>query len=352
MNVVQTSFTVAQFCQALAENRVRVNKTYQRNDKVWSSPAQSFLIETLVKGFPIPKLFTHLRTNVKTKTTIEEIVDGQQRAQAISNFFANELRLSTKCSLPSLRGRTYEELDEDDQTAFLEYKLPVDQLLEASDEAVREVFLRINSHTASLNSEETRHARFQGEFKWYMLRCSERYADTLKNMGVFGEKQLIRMQELKLLTEFLLSLEKGHVTTKAKDLDAFYSAYDEEFPDDEESDNKLQGAIEPLLAWPEIHGSSLMRPHVFLSLMQAALHAQTEIPVFTPDRAGGGGLKPADEVQAALQEMAGDLDDPDRIPKKATDRRAFVEACSAKTNVAEQRRIRFTSIFDSVAAVE
>jgi hypothetical protein len=349
MNVVQTSFTVAQFCQSLAETRVKVNKTYQRNDKVWSTPAQSFLIETLVKGFPIPKLFTHLRTNLKTKTTVEEIVDGQQRAQAIFDFFSNELRLSRKCSLPSLRGKKYEELDEDDQTAFLEYKLPVDQLLEASDEAVREVFLRINSHTASLNAEETRHASFQGEFKWFMVRCSEKYADTLKNMGVFTDKQLIRMQELKLLTEYYLSLEQGLVTTKSKDLDRFYDQYDEDFEADEEYERKLQVVLETIFGWPEIHGTPLMRPHVFLSLMQATMHAQEPVTVFEDVRAGGTGLKGVDDVQPALLQMAADLDDPDAIPKKATDRTMFVEASASKTNVREQRQIRFTSIFDAIA---
>jgi hypothetical protein len=58
-----------------------VNRSYQRSDKVWPPAARSYLVETVLLGYPIPKLSLHQRTDVKSRKVISEIVDGQQRSR-------------------------------------------------------------------------------------------------------------------------------------------------------------------------------------------------------------------------------------------------------------------------------
>jgi hypothetical protein len=79
-----TNMTIAEYCASMDRKEVIVNKNYQRSDQVWPHAARSFLIESILLGFPIPKIYLHSKTDLKTRKTIKEIVDGQQRSRAIS----------------------------------------------------------------------------------------------------------------------------------------------------------------------------------------------------------------------------------------------------------------------------
>jgi len=93
LNKVATQFTVADYCKGMTRNEIIVNKDYQRSDKVWPSAARSYLIETILKGFPVPKLYLYQITDVKSRETHKEIVDGQQRSMAILGFYKDEFKI-------------------------------------------------------------------------------------------------------------------------------------------------------------------------------------------------------------------------------------------------------------------
>src|SRR5690242_5809094 len=105
----------------MKRGEITVNKDYQRSDQVWPQVARSYLVETILKGFPIPKLYLHQVTDVKSKKTIKEIVDGQQRSVAILDFFNDELRLSKSIENEEIQNKKYSELDPEYKHKFLEY---------------------------------------------------------------------------------------------------------------------------------------------------------------------------------------------------------------------------------------
>src|SRR5262245_51394389 len=113
--------TVADYCKAMEQREIVVNPEYQRSDKVWPDTAKSFLIETILLGFPIPKLSLHQKVDLKSRKTVKEIVDGQQRSRAILDFYQGALRLSRSLDTLSAVGRTYEELEEEQKASFLNY---------------------------------------------------------------------------------------------------------------------------------------------------------------------------------------------------------------------------------------
>ena len=82
MFTVQSPMTVADYCAGLDRGELQVNQLYQRSDKVWPPAARSFLIETIILGYPLPKIFLFQKTDLKSKKTVKEIVDGQQRTRA------------------------------------------------------------------------------------------------------------------------------------------------------------------------------------------------------------------------------------------------------------------------------
>ena len=162
MKIIPTNFTVAEYCQAMERGEVTVNPEYQRSDKVWPNTAKSFLIETLLLDFPMPKLSLYQKTDLASRKTFREIVDGQQRSKAIFDFFGNAFRLSRTLETEDFRGRRYSDLDEEDQTRFVDYALSADVFVAASPDEIRETFRRMNSYTIPLNPEEQRHAIFKG----------------------------------------------------------------------------------------------------------------------------------------------------------------------------------------------
>ena len=219
MQVTASGFTVAEYCEQMRGGGIVVNHDYQRSDKVWPPAARSYLIETILLGYPMPKMALHQTTDLKTRRTKKEIVDGQQRSQAIFDFLEDKLRLSGNTGFAR---KTYSQLLPEDQQRFVEYSFAVDLFVGATPEQIRQVFRRMNSYTVPLNPQEKRHATHQGELKWFIVKMTERYAGALLELGVFNEKQLSRMADAGLLSDVVFTLSSGIKSASDTSIDKFY----------------------------------------------------------------------------------------------------------------------------------
>lgn len=342
MDTHSTTMTIADYCAAMQRREIIVNRNYQRSDQVWPPAARSFLIETILLGLPVPKFWLHQITDVRTRTTKKEIVDGQQRSRAILDFYSGDLRLSSTLELEDAAGRTYEELPEELQQTFVDYGLSIDLFVGATVDDVREVFRRMNSYTIPLNPEEQRHASNQGPFKWFIFRLTRDYAEAFVQMGTFGEKQLIRMADAKLLTEVSNGLVHGISTTNKAALDRLYKGRDVEFPEAEEFESRFRGALDFLLELQELHRTELMKSYVVYSLLLAVTHMQSAVPTITPVVADIEG-EPLDrqQVLANLSVLAAALEsDQAELERQQSPFLGFVRASSERTNVGSQREAR------------
>ena len=112
MRTVPTNMTIADYCQGMQRKEILVNNEYQRSDKVWPPPARSYLVETVLQDFPIPKLSLHQKTDIKSRRVIKEIVDGQQRSRALLDFYEDKFALAksveTSSTQPVVSFRTGE----------------------------------------------------------------------------------------------------------------------------------------------------------------------------------------------------------------------------------------------------
>src|SRR5437879_13711972 len=83
--------------------RRALDKIYKRRDRydipdwqrepVWDQLKKQQLIDSILRGWKLPKFYF-----VKTSEDEYEVVDGQQRLQAIYEFFSNELPRSNSSS--------------------------------------------------------------------------------------------------------------------------------------------------------------------------------------------------------------------------------------------------------------
>lgn len=347
MKINSTSTTVVEYCNAMDRGEIKINRDYQRNPKVWPVAARSFLIETILLDYPIPKFFLYQSTNIRTRQTIKEIVDGQQRSSTIHDFFHGNFKISKSSEVIEARGKFYEELDEDLKKKFLEYTLSIDLFISASASQIREAFRRMNSYNVPLNPEEHRHAFYQGEFKWVVYKIARDYSTSLRDIGVFTDSQLIRMQDVKLFCEIIHSMINGIKTTKKADLDKLYKAYDEEgsIPNKSEMLDTIDYSVNYCLELEDIHSSALMKPHVFYSLLLAISHCEFNFSVLSDVYSTDGKAK-RDQFDmlsrlTQLSESVSGDEETVEIPE-------MVRACSGGTNVKEKREARFRLFCDAI----
>ena len=138
---------------------------YQRGP-VWSTKQKQLLIDTILRDLDIPKLYFR---SVHGGNYEFEIVDGQQRLNAIWGFRKNKFKL-LKDSDP-IDGRdvaniTYQDLPQDLQDKFDMYPLDVVILEGASLDEVEEMFVRLQNGT-SLKAAEKRNA-LPGNMKYFV----------------------------------------------------------------------------------------------------------------------------------------------------------------------------------------
>lgn len=340
METQHSTIPILDFVKGVQSKEYNVDRDYQRSDAVWPSVAKSFLIETILLNFPVPKLSLHQKLDVKTRTVVKNIVDGQQRTRAIQDFYENKLRLSRVNIHDDFAGRTFSQLEEAHQAQFMNYGMDFDIFVGASNEEVREIFRRMNSFTVPLNPEEKRHSTFQGPFKWFMNKLTRDYDDAFETSGVFTLKQLNRMQDAKLLTEVVKAMLDGISTTSKASLDAIYRKYDKDFPRQTDVGDALRPALQFVLSFEEIRGTPLMKTYNVYSLLLAHMHVNgtwslgEDYVGLHIDAFEEGDVAYNFSLLSEAIEAGDDIDEDSEFA-------SFVEATTERTNVTDQRTTRF-----------
>ena len=88
-------------------NELVIKPDFQRNP-VWSDAQKSYLIDTILRGYPIPELYFQNYSDEEGKET-HVVVDGQQRVRACLAFILGELTLEGE-AVGELEGLTFDGL--------------------------------------------------------------------------------------------------------------------------------------------------------------------------------------------------------------------------------------------------
>jgi hypothetical protein len=138
------------------KDRIDTNPDFQR-PAVWSRSQKQLLIDTILRGYDIPKLYWR---KITAKPEKFDVVDGQQRLRAIFEFHEGGFPLA-KDAEPvdgdSIAGLKYADLPLDLRMQLDNYPLDVIVLTETDEDEVREMFLRLQNGT-TLKAQEKRNA--------------------------------------------------------------------------------------------------------------------------------------------------------------------------------------------------
>lgn len=198
--------------------RLELRPDFQRNE-VWSKAAQIMLIDTIIKGIPIPKVY--IKSIIRDGNTYRVVIDGQQRLTAILKFVKNELALK-KPYIGEHQDKKFSELPPEVQNQILRYKIDINEIFNPTDEEIRDLYSRVNKYTVQLNKQELRRADFPGDFIHLAEELSEN--KFFEEAKIFSVKQRRRMLDVEYIEELLTIILKG-IQDKKDYLDAVCEEY-------------------------------------------------------------------------------------------------------------------------------
>ena len=171
-----TKLTISEFYDNYLSNKYNFQASYQRKSNVWAEDKKSFLIDSILKNYPVPAIFMRPIVDEDGKTKYD-IVDGKQRLQAIIDFIVGKISLTSYFAedgfldedgrrlAENISGKNFEEIKQESQTneyikQFWTYTLQIEYLYEDDLESVSSVFDRLNRNGEPLNRQELRNAKY------------------------------------------------------------------------------------------------------------------------------------------------------------------------------------------------
>ncbi|MGA2528891.1 MAG: DUF262 domain-containing protein [Acidimicrobiales bacterium] len=220
-----SNWTINTFQKYYAEGSLIIRPAFQRN-VVWNDEQRSFLIDSVLRGLPIPEIYVQMSTSSDGAEEVK-VVDGQQRIVACLRFLADELRLRSDEPLdPRWRNRVFSELDRSLQQRFRSYELLVRKLPNRDDATLREIFRRLNKNVEALLPQELRHAAYTGPFLRFVEKAAS--SDVLEELGVFTRRDYLRRRSDELVAEIALALVSRAYPNKKEGLDELFLSYEKQ----------------------------------------------------------------------------------------------------------------------------
>ncbi len=221
-------FTIKELVNLIDNDLINLNPDYQRN-YIWSPDDQKYLIDTILKKYPLPSFFIYLDDKDKY-----EMVDGQQRSKTIYRFVKGQINSSKMTGLKSIK-----DIDSND---VLNYKLPVILIENLSpDDNLRDFYVLINKKGVHLNlSEVNKSEHFD---KLFMKLANEVLENqNLIELDLFTEASIKRMNDRAYIEELLGYLLLG-IKEKKKVVESIYKE-DISEPEYEELKNRFYTIID------------------------------------------------------------------------------------------------------------
>lgn len=236
-----TSLTISEFYDNYTSNKYRFDVTYQRKSGVWSEDKKSFLIDSILKNYPVPAIFLRPCVDNDTGKTVYDVVDGKQRLEAIVDFIENRIALTTYFAeddfiddanletAAEIAGLTFAEIKKQNKSfpdyikQFWTYALNIEYLYEQKEDLVATVFDRLNRNGEPLTRQELRNAKYSDSLLLKTIKeltGADFWNDKLSRL------KSVRMEDIEFISElFFLVAEDRVLDSSQETLDLLYEKY-------------------------------------------------------------------------------------------------------------------------------
>ena len=215
------TYGVSDFAEWQSSGLLILSPEFQRR-AVWTGKAKSYLIDTVLRGKPMPKVL--ITQGLIDGRNVRTVIDGQQRLRAILEFMAGGFTV-LRTHNQEYSGKTFEELPDVVKEDYWKYEIGVDVLFESELSELLDIFARLNTYSVKLNSTELLNATFLGSFKTMCHSLGHKYARYWLESKVLTNAQVARMAEVELTADLLGALIEG-ISSK-KQIPNFYRKFDD-----------------------------------------------------------------------------------------------------------------------------
>jgi len=329
-----TTYSVNDFLEWHERKQLVLSPKFQRRS-VWKDVAKSFLIDSILRGKPLPKIFIRQITDIKTRTTIREVVDGQQRLRTILDFINDGFKVKHVHN-QEYGEKYFSQLDEDAQSNILTYKFAVDTLIGVEDSEIMDIFARLNTYTTPLNKQELINAEFYGYFKQTVYSVSHKYNKFWIDNKVFSEYQTMRMNEVELTADLFIAFIDG--IQNRKRVKVYYKKFDEQFENRAILEERFDEVVSLIfrLFGDALRKSYFRKPSLFYALFLALYSLKYPVSALPKPIIQEFNEKIESKIKNCLDRLEEIIDsnDPER------DQLAFITSISRATSDNESRTTR------------
>jgi hypothetical protein len=338
-------YTVNDFQEWYQRDALLLQPKFQRR-LVWLEKPKSYLLDSIVRGFPVPPIYIREILDPDRRKTVREAVDGQQRLQTILDFL-DDRGVILKSHNEEVGGQKFSELHEAMKKRILNYPFSVVILVGADDADVFKTFERLNSYTLPLSAQEKLNAKFFGSFKQFVFRLGQDHLEFWRSNGVLTNRKIVRMGEAELTSELIVAMLDG-LQDKKKSLEHFYRRYDDVFPIAKKLRRRFEACIRLIqsIFGTELSDSAFHKKALFYSLfcvIYDILHGLPHSPIANRKAQRITSSSYA-SIRRGLARLASVLNS--ESPSAAEIR--FIEACGRQTDNVGPRRVRHRYIYEAV----
>ena len=339
-NFDSRTYSVNDFREWEASGQLILSPKFQRRD-VWTDTARSYLMDTIVRGLPVPKIFLRLAIDPGTGRSLREVVDGQQRLKTLLSYLQDGFTIRRGHNA-EYGGLYFSQLPDEKRVELLNYELSADLLINISDEKVLDIFSRLNSHAVILNEQEKINASHFGEFKQLADRLAHKNYNYWVANRILLESAVLRMQDVSLTADLVIAMCDG-IQSK-KQIRAYYGRYEKDFPFD--VDGKKTAFNSTLAMMNKIYpdgfrASEFRRVHLHYSLFTAIYHLLYGIPGLPPTEVSLHDLN-LRQVRNRLEHVEAVFGAEDATDLSSSDRQFLNDSRRATTDASvRERRTRY-----------
>ena len=339
-----TTYSVNDFLEWYDRKQLVLSPKFQRRS-VWKDVAKSFLMDSIIREKPLPKIFIRQITDIKTRTTIREVVDGQQRLRTIIDFINDGFKIK-RVHNQEYGEKYFSQLDEDAQSLILTYKFSVDTLIGVEDSEIMDIFARLNTYTTPLNKQELINAEFYGYFKQAVYGISYKYNKFWIENKIFTEYQTMRMNEVELTADLFIAFIDGIQSRKV--VKTYYKKYDEEFDERSILESRFDETISLIirLFGHTLKKSNFRKPALFYALFLALYNLKYNIAGLPKAVASGINEKSEAKIKSCLDRIEEIVEsDAEQLDKRQLE---FYISISRATSDNESRKTRTKYIIEEL----
>ena len=208
--VYSRDWTIATILNQIEQNNIDLNPKFQRRN-AWNDARRSKLIESLVAGLPVPEIV--LAEDPKKKKAFI-VIDGKQRLLTIAGFvdptigYWNTARLRDLKLRPDLNKKTYDQLKQDPRLVdeYREFmnadlRCTIISNFGSSDDALYDIFYRLNTGSVPLSTQELRQVLHKGPFADFLIQITSTPQPIHAVLGLTGPDS--RLKDVEILLRFI-----------------------------------------------------------------------------------------------------------------------------------------------------